>query len=372
MEDIRLWMWFTLAMGGHKALARKLYEKVGSVKKIYEYTKSDYRELEITSEQKIADLSDKSFSKADDAIWFAEKYNVKLIPIDSSEYPRSLKNISDPPLLIYTRGTHFQPDDELCISVAGTSSPSKTGLEMAYNLGRELAASGVTVIGGMSKGIENAAHAGCLDGGGKTISVLAGGVNKAPQDAAEFMRRILNGGAVISEVGFAEPTFNGKYAQRNRLIAGLSKGTVIVEAGATSGSLVVAKFALEYNRDVFAVPGKVDEKTSVGVNELIKSGATPVTSANDIIDQYRSVYPQLIKSGPFGKNDVEFDIPQPGGVETNIENTILSCLKGTPRRIDELINMTKLPVGQFNGSLTLLELHGKIRQDKSGYYHLAD
>ena len=372
MEDIRLWMWFTLALGGHKALARKLYEQAGSVKKIYDCTRSDYREMEIASEQKIEALCNKSLDKADDVIWFAEKYNVKLVPIDSDEYPDSLKNIADPPLLLYTRGTHFQPENELCIAIAGTSNPSKTGLSAAYNLGKELAAAGVTVIGGMSPGIETAAHTGCLDGGGKTIAVLAGGVNKAPQNMAEFMRRILNSGSVISEVGFDEPTFNGKYAQRNRIIAGLSKGVVIVEAGEKSGSLVVAKYALEYNRDVFAVPGKVDEKTSVGVNDLIKSGAIPVTDAKDIIEQYQSVYPQLIKSGPFGQNDIEFDVPQVGSVETNIENTILSCLKGTPRKADELINLTKLPVGQFNGSLTMLELHGKIKRDMSGYYHIVD
>ena len=372
MEDIRLWLWYTIAMGGHKALARKLYKDAGSIKKLYEFTKSDYIKLGLTNEKKIEDLSNKSFDEADKTLWYASKYNVKFLTIDGKDYPEALKHIDDPPLLLYTRGVSFTPNDRLCIAIGGTSNPTETGRKVAYNLAKELAASGVMVIGGMSPGIESCAHAGCLDGGGETVAVMAGGVNNASKASTEFMRRIMNSGAVISEVGFDEPTYNGRYAQRNRIIAGLSMGTVTVEAGQTSGSLVIPRFALEYNRDVFAVPGKVGEETSVGTNELIKSGAKAVTKAEDILEEYAAVYPHLIKTGPFSQNEIEFDVPQSGSVETNIENTILSYLKGTPRRADELINLTKLPVGQFNGALTMLELTGKVEKSSDGYYKIVD
>ncbi|MBR5586956.1 MAG: DNA-processing protein DprA [Clostridia bacterium] len=372
MEDLRLWLWYVLAMGNHKALARKLYTEVGSVKKIYEYTKSDYAELGVKDERKMESLCDKSFDKADNAMWFADKYGVEFIPIDSEAYPHYLKNIYDPPLVIYKRGVHFAPENELYIAMVGTRKPSNYGKEVAFSLARDLASAGVTVVSGMATGIDSECHKGCLDAGGFTTAVLGTGVNTAyPKSNVELMRRIMNSGAVVSEYGFDEPSFPGNFAARNRIISGLCAGTIIVEAGEGSGALITANLALDQSRDLFAVPGNVNAAVSAGANSLLKSSAKMVTDVADILEEYQAVYPHLIKTGTFAKNSVEFEIPKEGPASTNIENAVIACLKEGPKRLDAIVVKTRVPVANLNGTLTLMELQGKVVQDKFGNYSIA-
>lgn len=372
MEDIRLWLWFVLAMGNHKALARTLYREAGSVKKIYEYTKSDYVKFGVKDERKIESLCDKSFDKADRAMWFAEKYGVEFIPIDSENYPLFLKNIYDPPLVIYKRGVHFSPEKELYIAMVGTRKASEYGRQVAFSLARDLALAGVTVVSGMASGIDAECHKGCLDAGGYTTAVLGTGVNTAyPKSNVELMRRIMNGGAVISEYGFDEPSFPSNFASRNRIISGLCAGTIIVEAGEGSGALITANLALDQGRDLFAVPGNVNEAASAGVNSLLKNSAKIVTDVADILEEYEAVYPHLIKTGNFSQNMVEFEIPQNGATSSNVENAVIACLKESPKRLDAIVAKTRIPVASLNGTLTLLELQGKVTQDKFGNYSLV-
>ncbi len=373
MEDIKLWLWYTMAMANYKTSARELYDKVKSIEKIYQFTRSDYKELGLTGDKKLDRLCDKSIENAEKTMWFAQQYGVEFITCEGEKYPEMLSHIKDYPLLLYKRGVHFKPNEELYISVIGTSNPSKEGMEMAYNLGRELAARGVTVVGGMSKGIEMAAHKGCLDAGGKTLAVMVGGVNHAPQNTADFMRRVLNNGSIISEYGFEEFYNKGNYAQRNRIIAAISHGTVMVEASEKSNSLLTAKMAVEYNKDLFVVPGQAGKLECAGSNELLKEGAKAVTKVEDILEEYETVYPHLIKTGDFSGYDVEFDVPESNFEENNIENTIIMCLKGTPKRIEELLKETGLPISALNGALTLLELKGEVEKDgSSGYYRAID
>ena len=371
MEDIRLWLWFVLAMGNHKALARKIYVEAGSVRKIYEYTKSDYDKLGVKDERKIESLCDKSFEKADRAVWFAEKYGVDFIPIDSGDYPKFLKNIYDPPLLLYKRGVHFAPEKELYIAMVGTRKPSSYGKEVAFNLARDLASAGVTVVSGMAMGIDTECHRGSLDAGGFTTAVLGTGVNTAyPKSNVELMRRIMNGGAVVSEYGFDEPSFPGNFAARNRIISGLCAGTIIVEAGEGSGALITANLALDQGRDLFAVPGNVNAAVSAGANSLLKNSAKMVTDVADILEEYEALYPHLIKTGNFAGNSVEFEIPKEGAASTNVENAVMACLKEGPKRLDAIVAKTRVPVAALNGTLTLMELQGKVAQDKFGNYFI--
>ncbi len=372
MEDIKLWVWYVLAMGNHKALARKLYQNAGSVEKIYEYTRSDYEKLGVTDERKLEDLCDKSFDKAEREMWFAEKYGVEFISIDSENYPRLLKNIYDPPLVIYKRGVHFNPNEELCIAVVGTRKPSEYGRNIALKLSRDLAAAGITVVSGMAEGIDSCGHIGCLEAGGNTIAVLGKGVNKAsPASNTELMRRILNGGAVISEYSFDEYGYPGNFHARNRIISGMCMGTVVVEAGEKSGSLITANYALDQGRDVFAVPSNVGGLNSAGVNELLKGSAKMVTEVRDILEEYETIYPHLIKTGLFNEMEVEFTIPKNTHVETNIEKAVLENLKFGPRKADVLAAEIRVPISQLNGILTMMELMGDIRQNKYGEYILT-
>lgn len=372
MEDIKLWLWYTMAMGGSKVTARKTYIEVGSVEKIYEYTKSDYKELGL-KDTLIERLSDKSMEGPERTLWFADKYGVKIIPYDSDDYPFLLKNIYDPPLVLYVRGMHFKPESELYIAMIGTSKISEYGQKMAYSLARELAAAGVTVVGGMSGGIETVAHKACMEAGGYTTAVLTTGVNVIPKGVnSELMRKIMNNGAVMSEYGFDEPCYPSAFAARNRILSGLCVGAVVVEAGENSRSLMTANYALEQGRDLFAVPGNVNSASSGGVNSLIKDSAKIVTSVADILEDYGKIYPQLIKPVGFPESEIEFDFPAGGYEEVNIEKTIANCLSERPARIDELVVKTGLSAGQLNGAVTMMELTGKIEQDKFGNYRLKD
>lgn len=372
MEDIKLWLWYTMAMGGSKVTARKTYIEVGSVKKIYEYTKSDYKELGL-KDTLIDRLSDKSMEGPERALWFAEKYGVKIIPFDSEEYPFLLKNIYDPPLVLYVRGMHFNPAGELYIAMIGTSKISEYGQKMAYHLARELASAGVTVVGGMSAGIETVAHKACMESGGYTTAVLTTGVNVIPKGVnSELMRKIMNSGALVSEYGFDEPCYPSAFAARNRILSGLCMGAVVVEAGESSRSLMTANYALEQGRDLFAVPGNVNSASSGGVNSLLKDSAKIVTNVEDILEDYGKLYPNLIKPVGFVANEIEFAFPTGAYEEVNIEKAILTHLSERPMRIDELAVRTGLLVSQINGAITMMELTGSIEQDKFSNYRLRD
>ncbi len=368
MEDIKLWLWYTMAMGSSKVTARKTYVEVGSVKTLYEYTRSDYKKLGL-KDTVIDRLSDKSMDGAERALWFAEKYGVKIIPIDSDDYPSLLKNIYDPPLVLYVRGVHFNPAEELYIAMIGTRNISEYGRDMAYNLAKDLAAAGITVVGGMSSGIETVAHRGCIEAGGYTNAVLTTGVNVIPGGVnAELMRKIMNSGAIISEYGFDEPCYPSAFPARNRILSGLCVGTVVVEAGEKSRSLMTANFALDQGRDLFAVPGNATSSSSGGVNGLLKEAAKMVTSVTDILEEYMRNYSHLIKAPGFSQRDIEFNFPTSEREEFNMEKTVMTLLEECSMRFDAIIAQTKLTAGQLNGVLTMLELQGKIEQDQFGNY----
>lgn len=371
MEDIKLWLWYTLAMGGHKGLARELYKEVGSIKTIFEYTKSDYIAHNIKNEKRLEALCDKSFKKAEDTLWFAEKYGVKIIPIDSPEYPENLKAIYDPPLVLYVRGSHFNPNNELYIAMVGTKDADKYGYEMSYHLAKDLASAGVTVVSSMSKGLDGYIHKATLDAGGFTTAVLPGGVNSCyVAENRELMKRILNHGAVVSEYGFREYAYGSNFVARNRIISGLCMGTVVVQAPKKSGTLLIAKYASDQGRDVFGVPGPVSNARCEGVNDLIKNGAMMATKAQDIIEEYIKIYPDRIRTDNFGTNDVEFEMPEAGKFEQSVEKVILNTLASGPKRKDEIIVETGLEASAVNGAITMLELQDKAEKDSFGNYHI--
>lgn len=371
MEDIKLWLWYTLAMGGHKTLARQLYNETGSVKAIYEYTKSDYLEHNITNEKRLEALCDKSFKKAEDTLWFAEKYGVKIIPIDSIEYPENLKAIYDPPLVLYVRGEHFEPNRELYVAMVGTKEADKYGYEMAYHLAKDLASAGVTVISSMSKGLDGYIHKATLDAGGFTTAVLPGGVNSCyVAENKELMKRILNHGSVVSEYGFREYAYGSNFAARNRIISGLCAGTVVVQAPKKSGTLLIAKYASDQGRDVFGVPGPASNDRCEGVNDLIKSGAIMATKAQDIIEEYIKIYPDRIRTENFGSSDVEFEMPGGDKFSQATEKVILNCLASGQKRKDEIIVETGLDASAVNGAITMLELEDRVGKDSFGNYYI--
>jgi len=210
---------------------------------------------------------------------------IRKITIDDAEYPKNLRNIYNPPKQLYVNGT-LQPEDEMAVALVGSRRASMYGLEMCEKLAFELALRGVTVVSGMARGIDSAAHRGALKAKGRTIAVLGSGHdNIYPPENKDLYKEISKSGAVVTEFENDVQPLPANFPQRNRIISGLSLGVVVVEAAKNSGALITAGLAAEQGREVFALPGKISSLTSTGTNELIKDGARLVQSVDDILEE---------------------------------------------------------------------------------------
>ena len=215
-----------------------------------------------------------------------KKENIRVISIFDRDYPELLKSIPDAPMVLYIKGK-LDCLLGLNIAVIGSRKASSYGLLTAERISRQLASLGVTIISGMARGIDSTAHRGALDAGGRTVAVLGSGVlNIYPPENASLAKKISNNGALISEFPLKRAPLRENFPRRNRIVSGLSKGVVVVEAAKRSGALITADLALDQGRDVFAIPGEVDSPTSYGTNYLIKQGAKLVDSAEDILEEY--------------------------------------------------------------------------------------
>ncbi len=270
-------------------------------------------------------------------------------------YPRLLREIPDPPPLLFARG-ELKPEDELAIAIVGTRHASHYGLTMAERLGGGLARAGLTVVSGLARGIDAAAHRGALAAGGRTVAVLGTGVDEIyPPEHADLAQDILRQGAVISEFPPHSAPHGGRFPQRNRIISGMTLGTIVVEAGEKSGALITARHAMEQNREVFAVPGHADQLQSRGCHRLLRDGATLVERPEDVLEQLGP----LTRPVPSGDNIVR----KPAELTLNpIEQQILQAVEADPTPIDRLIDATALSAAQVLATLSVLEMRHLVRR----------
>ncbi|OGD30876.1 DNA protecting protein DprA [Candidatus Azambacteria bacterium RIFCSPHIGHO2_01_FULL_44_55] len=282
------------------------------------------------------------------------KENFKIIKFTDKDYPFLLKETVLPPQLLYVRGS-IEPRDKNAVAIVGARIATSEGLKNAYELAFQLAGAGVTIVSGLAQGIDTEAHKGALDAGGRTIAVLGTGVDVIyPTSNIKLAKRILDEdcGVIISEFSPGTPALPHHFPQRNRIISGLSLGTVVVEAREKSGALITANFALEQNRDVFAVPGPIGRPTSYGPNRLIKEGAKIVTDARDIMEE-------------LGFKIVTSDKQQVTGRFDNLaedELKIATILANEPKTAEELIQENKITASQMNILISMLEIKGIIRK----------
>jgi DNA processing protein len=288
-----------------------------------------------------------------------QQLGIRALTLLDDEYPTNLRQVADPPPVLFVRG-HLSPEDDLAVALVGTRRATEYGRAVADRLARDLAVAGVTVVSGLAKGVDTVAHQASVQAGGRTIAVLGNGLDQVypPQNTA-LAQRIVDSGAVVSEFGPGIPPDAVNFPRRNRIISGLSRATVIVEAGAKSGALITADFALEQGRDVLAVPGSIFNPTSVGTNELLKQGATPVTNADDVLN--------LLGSPLVQKSPVAQAVPKLEGDET----AVWHALNGEPRHIDELARVLGMGPGVVSATLAMLELKGMARQVGSMLYTRA-
>jgi DNA processing protein len=283
-----------------------------------------------------------------------QQLRIRALTLLDDEYPSRLRQVADPPPVLFVRGT-LGPADAHAVALVGTRRATSYGHAVAERLARELAGAGVTVVSGLAKGVDTAAHRAALEAGGRTIAVLGNGLDQVyPPENAGLVRQIVerDAGAIVSEFAPGVPPDGVNFPRRNRIISGLSVGTVIVEAGERSGALITADFALEQGREVMVVPGSILNPMCAGSNELLKQGATPVTCAADVLS---ILSPQSYELSPAR---VARHVPELAPQE----NFVLRALGNEPRHVDELARALGIRPGELSATLAMLELRGIARQ----------
>ena len=284
-----------------------------------------------------------------------EREEVTPINWNHAGYPARLKEIADPPPILYVKGA-LLPDDERAVAVVGTRGPTTYGREAAAALTKELSENGITIVSGLARGIDGIAHRTALESGGRTIAVLASGLDTVyPREHANLARQTQAHGAVISEYPLGVKPDPRSFPRRNRLISGISLGTLVIEAGEGSGSRWTVYHALEQDREVFCVPGSIFSPNSRLTNQLIQEGAKLAATADDILEELNltSVTKQIempLATGP--------ELPASGGDE----ESLLGLLTDEPVHIDDIRRSAGLPITAVSGMLTMLELKGMARQ----------
>jgi DNA processing protein len=294
----------------------------------------------------------------------SRKLGLKIITCEDKDYPQNLKNIPDPPIVLYVRG-ELKVEDNFSIAIVGSRRASYYGLSCARQFARDLACLGFTIVSGMARGIDTYAHRGALSQGGRTIAVIGSGFNYLyPPENKELAQEISGNGAVISEFAVNTKPLPQNFPRRNRLISGLSLGTLVAEAAVNSGALITADFALEQGREVFALPGKVDSTTSFGTNGLIKQGAKLVSCVEDILEEFASTVAKRENPvnicQPSGRDGTKIDYLQSG--LTQEESFLCGLIADEPVLLDDIVEQANLNVPEVSRILLGLEMKKLIKQ----------
>lgn len=307
-NTVKYWVWLQSCIGYGSPKINAVLRFYPSIIDFYNGGKMEWRLCGCFTKKEFENLSTHTLEQAQQIVDRCNALGYKLITPDMETYPTLLKEIYDPPAVLYVDGELPDVDNTLSIAMVGTRNATASGKRLSYAIAYDLANSGVTVISGGALGIDSSAHNGALMAGGKTICVLGCGINSNYLMTNATMRgKIARTGAVISEY---PPDFQAtKYTfpKRNRIISALSQGVLVVEAGEKSGALITATTALEQNKDVFAIPGDVTNAVAFGTNKLIKQGAKPITTARDIIEEYSNKY-SLILSEPLPISEINDNI----------------------------------------------------------------
>jgi DNA processing protein len=293
-----------------------------------------------------------------------EKLSVRVITRWDTDYPPILREIYDPPALLFVRG-EIAPEDRRAVAVVGTRNPSRYGLEMAEQISTDLARAGVTVVSGLARGIDAASHSAALKAGGRTIGVLGCGIDVLyPRENESLMEEMVSSGAVITEFRPGIAPLATNFFRRNRIVSGLARGAVVVEATRKSGSLITARHAVDQNREVFAVPGNAMNLRSRGPHHLIKEGAALIESAEDILEA-------LFPTGELRAEPLLFQLQDKGLQLSETARRVLERIDPDPVPIDILVQSLDMEAGKLAGVLLELELKGLIRQHPGKMFALA-
>ncbi len=381
MSELKYWLWLTLKKELSNRTLTTLLDVFGTPEKIFDAERDALALVPGLTEKEKKEVLAKDLQKAYRVIGVCKKKNIKILTFDNPRYPRLLASIYDPPYVLYVRcRERIDLNNYATLAVVGTRKASSYGKLTTGALAKALAENGVTIVSGMAEGADACAAENALSDDSKTVAVLGCGVDICyPPSNRRLMQKIIDGGMVISEFPPGTPPVPWNFPKRNRIISGLSLGTIVTEAPKRSGALITARLAGEQNREVFAVPADITRKMSQGSNALLQDGAKPVLCVEDVLCEFREQYGELLMQHQHlsvsdndqvemlvCESEPETETPTiKASVPSNIilndtERTVLALLSDRPVHIDQLAEQG-VPVPELTSALIMLEMKGLVR-----------
>lgn len=395
MAAIKYWLWLANLPKLGSQMKLTLLEHFGEPDKIYYSDKEEYFHVEGMTRSAAEALENKNLEGADRILGDCDRLGLRIITKQDAEYPDRLRNIYDPPLLLYVQGRMPRFDEEVAVAMVGTRRASSYALEMGEKLAFQMAGMGAVIVSGLASGGDASAHRGALRAGGFTAAVIGGGHDIIyPRENQYLYEDIAARGVILSEYPPGTEHIGGHFPVRNRIISGLSLGVVVLEAPAKSGTLITAGRALDQGRDVFAIPGQVGDQRCAGSNQLLRDGAGVVTDAWDVLGHYAGQFPHKIRSlrmeepRRFGGGAPEekpekktvkkptqpekplLDLSGDHGL-TDDQLRIVRALDGRTVQVDDLVEETQIPTRRVLSALTVLELDRIVTQESGKRFSLA-
>lgn len=401
MSTLKYYVWLSGRVGA--ACAGKVLRHFGTAEAAFFASDSEYAKIEDIKQNEAASLCKKELTTASNILSKCAELDQRVLTIQDAEYPERLRNIYDPPVVLYVKGRLPAIDEEAAVAIVGTRKSTPYGMKTAESCGYELARHGLVVVTGLARGGDTAAALGALRGGGKVIGVLGCGIDVVyPPENGRLYEDVAACGALLSEYPPETEPHSTHFPVRNRIISGVSLGVAVIEAPKKSGALITASRALEQGRDIFAVPGNVDAVMSFGTNSLLRDGAIPLTSPRDIVSEYADLFPLKIKADVGGRvpldKKLEREMLKPQGLSEKAtektvdkadgavyidvdkialslegaEKTVFDALRrlGGSAHIDDIIASSGLGASEAVGCMTMLELEGHVVSGSGGFYNL--
>lgn len=357
-HEIKYWLALARVEGVGNITYKALIDEFNVPEAVFEAPLKRLEEIHGIAKKTALNIKNfKEWEWVDKEIALIKKHDVKFLRMSDADYPHALLSIADPPPYLYVKGSVSEQDDN-AIAIVGTRLPTHYGISAAESISRELAVAGITIVSGMARGIDSAAHRSAIAGNGRTIAVLGSGIDVIyPPENKKLYEDIMENGAVVSEFSMGAEPLAAHFPRRNRIISGLVKGVLVIEASEKSGSLITAQLALDYGRDVFALPGNATSPKSKGTNKLIKQGAKLVEDARDILEEMSISVGAGFKPAPTIHHTTKKMPPHLSSEEEKI-----IALLDDPCFIDTIIQKTGLSASRASTILLDMELKGLIEQ----------
>ena len=390
MSALKYWLWLTELRGLKNQTRLALLRHFGTPEDVFYADAGEILLTEGITREQAAILEDHRLDTADRVLADCQRLNLRLLTIQDAEYPGRLKNIYDPPCLLYVKGCLPAFDEEVAAAVVGTRDATPYGISSAEKLGYGLTKGGAVVVSGLAKGIDAAATRGALRAGGVTVGVVGNGLDvHYPYESRYLYEDVAAAGVLLSEYAPGTEPAKNHFPARNRILSGLSLATLVVEAPERSGALITADTAVEQGRDVFAVPGPIDAPNSVGCNRLIREGAVLTADAWDLLQEYEARFPDKLRREEARKEpekvgyearQKEEPRPVPPSLRlsdpavslTDDQIALLRALSDQePIQVDDLIEQTGIPTRRVLSALTLLEIEQYVQQHSGKHYTRA-